>query len=305
MKYFLTGLCISLLISCAPAKHIKKVNKQQTESLNSLIAKPKSITYADIDTFVLQKHCIECHNSRQLKRADIALDSFAAIFGEGSRSTVVSFDPENSSLYNTLIAPAGSRRMPPMDQPQLSEKQKQLVYLWIQNGAQKEEGLIVQKPKSLKQQLAPYFKDPKTIDYKVVNEKLFENYCNSCHSSNSSSPDHNAIAYGHDMTNYESVLDNYGIVKGQLLDKWVREKNGRRKRHRGSSLFHSIAIQQSMPPANDGYDPIDAQLVKLLRLWIINCAIENYADIKEKDHLLENVSNDKYRDCKALAEAEQ
>ena len=42
-----------------------------------------------------------------------------------------------------------------------------------------------------------------------------------------------------------------------------------------SKLFHSAAVSQMMPPAKDGYDPLDSLRLKLLRLWILNCAIED------------------------------
>ena len=108
------------------------------------------------------------------------------------------------------------------------------------------------------------------------------------------------------MTTYKDHFSNFGIVKDLLTDKIVTV-DGEKKKIRGSRIYNSIAITQSMPPAYakdaqgntipSGYEPMDSLRVKLLRLWIINCAIEDYSALTDDTLLLNPRPSGKVRDC--------
>lgn len=194
--------------------------------------------------------------------------------------------------------------MPPLDKPQLNKDQINLVYQWVVNGAKKEKSQKVERPQSLQEELQPFFDQPQTVDYVAVNKYVFDNSCNKCHSWNGATPNHDdAISFGHDMTTYESVLANKGIVfdkrgNPRLEDFLEKNDQGVKKLIKGSRMYKSAAIKQTMPPERDGYKPVDSLRLKLLRLWIINCVIEDYSKVDpETDNLKDRVKNGKIRNC--------
>lgn len=290
-----------VVIACGSPRHVSgpELPRRQGEpSLKALLAKPESITFKHVQQLVLEPSCIQCHGVEKFK-AGVRLDSLAALRGEGGRSSLVPFDPEASLIYQTLILASGPRMMPPADKPPLAEEQKRLVYEWIANGGKEIEGENAPKPKTLSEELAPYFADPKTIDYAVVSKHVFETSCTKCHSVNGAQPDEEAINYGQDMTDYNAVMSNDGIVKSRLVDTLVPVPNAPRV-IKGSRIYRSVAITQTMPPAKQGYLPLDGLRVKLLRLWILNCAIKSYGEIAEDRLLEEPEESGKVRDCQAM-----
>lgn len=294
------------LVACGPARHDAPSQSLETgsgggeeaQTVEKLLNEPEKIVFDDVNRLVLQKACIECHSVSGNNIAGVNVESFEALLGRDSKQTLTPFNPEDSSLYNTLILPKGQpRHMPPINQPQLTEDEINLVYQWIANGAKLEVTEKPDRPKSQAEVLRPFFDKPETIDYQVVNKHVFSKSCNDCHSANGSKASDEAILYGQDMTTYKGVISNFGIVPNQLEDKFVDDGEGGKKRKRGSRLYKSIAIHQSMPRESDGYEPVKALEVKLLRLWILNCAIEDFSAIEEDD--LKNRPNHlgKIRNC--------
>lgn len=120
--------------------------------------------------------------------------------------------------------------------------------------------------------LEPFFLRPETIDYQTVNKFIFEPYCNNCHSEGGKDYDFSAVVKGLDMTSYEALifdklkpLKSFGVVPGRL---------------EMSSLYTSIAEYKTMPPNKAKLkELVDQKLVKLLELWILNCAVEKAEDL--------------------------
>lgn len=289
LKVSLGAVLLQALSSCGSSHddpglgQINKLNLSAKQEVQSLLTKPDHIVFSDVQKFVLSPSCTSCHSSDKKKEARVSLTSYAEVFGQNSRSVVTPFNPIKSPLYNSLIVAHGSLHMPPKNKPQLSEDQKNLVFQWINSGAKLKVEQAVKRPKSLKEQLQPYFDTPKTIDYILVNKIVFENNCFKCHSNDSKDADFDAVLYGQDMTSYESLFTNKGIVKNRLLDKYVSDGDGGKKKIKGSRIYRAIAVHQSMPPAKKGYEPVDSLAIKALRLWILNCAIEDYSKIKDND----------------------
>ena len=298
LKLF-TGSCLlAALVSCGP-EHKNGIESGEGVGatgvpIASLLEKPEDIVFADIQKHVLNGSCVVCHQPGD-SRANVDVTTYESVTGKGNTKSVVSpFSPETSTIYETLIVPSGSRHMPPFGKPQLSENQINLVYQWVANGAKQEKTQQVERPKPLSEELQPYFEKPQIIDYQIVNKYVFEDSCNKCHSSNGATPNvDNAILYGHNTTTYQDVVSNEGVVydkrgKSRLENFIVRKEDGTKKLQKGSRLYKSIAINQTMPPSENGYKPMDSLRIKLLKLWLLNCAIEDYSSIDpETDDLKE------------------
>ena len=88
---------------------------------------------------LFQKTCAQCHMGGS-NRGDYRLDTLASLQEPGSENPglplVVPGDPEASYLYRKLVdrIPAAGAQMP-LQQPPLSAHGKELVRLWILQGA--------------------------------------------------------------------------------------------------------------------------------------------------------------------------
>lgn len=234
-----------------------------SEKVKKLLREPEDISFSDVQTLVLNSHCVSCHSSTRIK-GNVDLTSYEnLVSGVGFKRVVIPFDVKASSLFSTLIS-TGARHMPPLEKPQLIKEQKDLIHVWISNGAKHYSSSVVQRLPSLKEILQPYFDKPETIDHLVVEEQIFKDNCFKCHSANSELAEEDVLIYSADLTSYETMFSSFEpvVVKGRP-DK--------------SFIYRAVAIEQTMPPAKDGYDPLDSLLVKLMRLWILNCAIKAYS----------------------------
>lgn len=147
-----------------------------------------------------------------------------------------------------------------------------------------------EKPKE--NELAPYFAKPETIDYQVVREKVLSFPCMKCHDSKSPTKNDEAIEMGADMTDYTSLFEG---IAGSAIEKGKPEE---------SFIYKAVAgPKKNMPPAKSGLPTLSDDQIKLMRLWILNCAIESKAALGEGDKLIENPENpEKVRECEAPAE---
>lgn len=279
---FSFGIFMPFLLSCSKAHHDPTENAEgyDPEALKLVMQTPSDIDYFVVSRFVLNRHCISCHNQNE-KKDGVNLSSYEVLLnGHGNRILIEPFSPTTSSVYNTLIS-RGNRHMPPVERAQLTADQIRLVYLWIKNGAKKNSSDKIENPQPLKAKLQPYFDHPENIDYQIVNTYVFSVHCTKCHSLSGEKPDLDAISYSANITDYASLFNQLTpIIKGKPSE---------------SKIFAAVAISQSMPPEKNGYDPIDSLRTKLLRLWILNCAIE----IKQPDEVLnpDPKNTEKVRQC--------
>jgi hypothetical protein len=88
---------------------------------------------------ILANHCWSCHGPDDSKReAELRLDSRDAALArrKQGKPAVVPGDPAGSALVSRIEAEKAARRMPPPDAKKpLSDRQKQLLRRWIEQGA--------------------------------------------------------------------------------------------------------------------------------------------------------------------------
>jgi len=268
-KYFLSVFC--LLLSSCSSKHGQGINPNDID-LSEFLSSPEQIVFSHIQQFVFKNNCMECHNSND-KEDGIDLTNYATVLN-GFKEIVIPYNPLLSKLYTSLDA-KGKRHMPPLDKPmlQLSKDQKLLIYAWIENGAKNNINDIVQAPKTIKDQLKPYFEKPETIDFGVMNDYVLNKNCNSCHSKKFKNYDKDAL-YGVDFTKYSQIFPTFN---GQPFGKQGLVKGDPEK----SRIYQSAVITQRMPLEEEGYDLMNVYESKLMRYWILNCAIEDYSALTE------------------------
>lgn len=289
-----------LLLSCSSEKNpFRKTDdiKNRETQLTKLLETPEAIDFLDVQNFLLNDSCVQCHNPKQ-KFAGVDLTSYKAIAEKSPEMLLVPKFPEESNLYNSLVIGEGPLQMPPMPNKRITDEQRQLVYQWIKKGAAFTEKTQADSSLPLAEQVASYFANPETIDYSVVKKYVFDaGKCSRCHSQNGDSPDQRAIEFGADMNSYQSLFLLGGIVKGRPSDQKVDDEPGGGKLLVGSKIFKSVAVSNTMPPVEEGFMPLSALRVELLRLWILNCAIEEYSDKEVDASMTLNSTDGKRRPC--------
>ncbi|NQZ01314.1 MAG: hypothetical protein HRT45_11680 [Bdellovibrionales bacterium] len=265
--------------------------KDLDPALTELASQPKQIDFEVVKQIFQNNRCLECHNSQNSK-AGVNLETYESTIAISERGKLIvePRQPQQSSLYQVLRA-SGKRQMPPEPSQRLSDIEQLIVYHWINEGAVEVAEAIadepietedpIEPPVHISEELEDYFKNPQTIDFEVVDQYVFSTSCNDCHSQNGSKPD--AEAYNSlDLTNYNSMFFSvYGVpfVKGKPYS---------------TGAYQTVAFDQSMPPTKEGYRLLDPYRAKLMRLWILNCAIEEYDDDADENLLRRG---DKRRVC--------
>lgn len=251
-------LLIAVLVAGCSSEYSSNISPQ-TKKLREALKNPSTIDYTLVNDMVLKTNCVACHDAAHHK-GGMDFSSFATLTApHGDRVIVEPFNPLGSELYQVLIA-SGKRHMPPLRQPQLTAEQINLVYKWLDNGMRTATGEVAQHSPSLEERLQPYFAHPETIDYAAVRKYTLGTICMKCHAENGEAPNEEAMLKA-DFTSYASVLSTASpiVSKG---------------RPENSKIYKVIAVDKSMPPPKRGYNPLEEIRAKLLRLWILNCAIE-------------------------------
>lgn len=123
--------------------------------------------YEDVVFRILDKKCLQCHNSTK-KKGELSLLTKASILKGGENGKIITKNNAfESDLYMHPILPiADEKHMPPEGKPQLSKNELWLLKYWIENGASFE-NYIAKMPKNdtLKKALKKYL---------VFNEKEIE-----------------------------------------------------------------------------------------------------------------------------------
>ncbi len=251
-------------------------------SLEALTANPQMIQFADVERLVFKKNCTGCHNPIQ-KKDRVDLTSYLSLTGKSpskTKNVVKAYTPHESPVFSVLVA-AGERHMPPRKKTQLSKEQINLVYYWIEQGAKEIASSKTERPPTIEEDLQPYFDHPEKVDYKVVNEKVFTPYCVKCHSREGEKFDPEALQYGVDLTNYEGLFNPFGpgAVIGDPFE---------------SKIYKAIAIEQTMPNVGKGYKLLNPYLSQLVRVWILNCAVEDVSKLVD-DQITPKKDDNEYK----------
>jgi WD40 repeat protein len=94
---------------------------------------------------IFRRHCLKCHGD-DVQKADLNLQSYAAMIKGGSAGKVLIAGRTSQSLLFVAITNTDeSARMPP-NSPPLSEKEIELIRLWIAEGLREMEGSAVMTP---------------------------------------------------------------------------------------------------------------------------------------------------------------
>lgn len=112
--------------------------------LSVLLCLCGSISFAQSPTYwqdvrpALRKHCIACHNTRNLKEVDVsgglALDNFDAFMKNAKKPVVKSGKSADSELVKRVLSKEDNLRMPPGD-AKMPEEVVLLLRRWIDTGA--------------------------------------------------------------------------------------------------------------------------------------------------------------------------
>ncbi len=289
-------LSLALLVACTPDQIsvIKSESDAEAQTeIEVLLENPERIGFAEVSRLAFGDSCQSCHNS-QVSGGEVNLENYETLMDSRVPNLVMLGEPMESRLFTSLEVDQGARKMPPDPDKNLSENQKKIVYEWIARGAPKQAGER-RAFLSLEEKLTPFFENPETIDYQVVRQWVFEpGGCYDCHSRKGYRADPSAILFGADMSRYPNLFLYNAVVKGQPANR--HNPAGQIKRL-GSQIFEAVAMEKSMPPAVDGYFPLSELRVKLLRLWILNCAIEEYDSVQSETLVTNRNQPEKIRNC--------
>lgn len=95
-----------------------------------------AVVYTDLVTPVFQEKCYSCHSSKKVK-GGLRMDEVALLMKGGKHGAVIlAGDVSGSELMKRLMLPKeDDKRMPPKDQPELTDHELALIRWWVQTGA--------------------------------------------------------------------------------------------------------------------------------------------------------------------------
>jgi uncharacterized membrane protein len=95
-----------------------------------------SVVYAALIEPILSSKCYSCHNDKKSK-GELIMTSVEALMKGGKNGEVwIPGDPLNSHILQRLDLPEDDKKhMPPRGKTQVTEKEKELLYGWIKQGA--------------------------------------------------------------------------------------------------------------------------------------------------------------------------
>jgi len=136
-KFISFLLTVSILIMLAGCKHdcteIVEPDPGPSPGPETHVCDPDTVYFEKDLLPILASSCATsgCHDATATE--DIRLDSYAAVMASG---IVTPYDPDESEMYEVIIETDSSDRMPPPPALYLPQEQIQLVYKWIEQGAQ-------------------------------------------------------------------------------------------------------------------------------------------------------------------------
>lgn len=99
----------------------------------------KKLTYVTNVAPVIKKYCLPCHLEENENPSGLAMDNYELLMKGGNEgSTLIPGKPKSSNLYLKLLADPPFGRQMPRNRRKMTEDEIQLIYDWIEQGAQKE-----------------------------------------------------------------------------------------------------------------------------------------------------------------------
>ncbi|WP_276484314.1 c-type cytochrome domain-containing protein [Paraflavitalea pollutisoli] len=120
----------------------------------AIIRKPidnidQAVVYTDLVTPVFQEKCYSCHSAQKVK-GGLRMDGVELLMKGGKHGAIIlPGNTDGSELIRRLLLPKDNdKRMPPKDQPQLSEQELAMLRWWVQSGADTKKTVSEAKPDS-------------------------------------------------------------------------------------------------------------------------------------------------------------
>ncbi|WEK38158.1 MAG: hypothetical protein P0Y53_11690 [Candidatus Pseudobacter hemicellulosilyticus] len=109
----------------------------------------QALVYADLVVPILQEKCYSCHSSSKIK-GGLRVDEEKRLFEGGKYGLVIMpGHADKSPFIERLLLPASDdKRMPPPDQPQLTDNEIALLRWWVSTGADTKKKVIDLQPDS-------------------------------------------------------------------------------------------------------------------------------------------------------------
>lgn len=275
---------LGLMVACQPAPRYQldaDSSETSEEQVNSLLQDDSHLVdFSDVEEFVFSTSCTGCHNgSRQ--EGGLDLSNYDKLMNPSvGVPWVKPYHPTESPLMIVLFMEHENRRMPPPGEEPLTYEQKELLERWIAQGAQESRTHEHRngRPQSLSEQLAGYLEKPETIDYPVVQEFVFDRArCTQCHAQGHERTDSRAILFGADLSSYKRLGFLNAIVPGRLHSDIWKDEMGVEHKRSGSRIYEMLEPyeQGNRRLEAKGAWPLQPLQKEILRLWILNCAVED------------------------------
>lgn len=142
MERALLVLGLALLAGCQHSE-----NNQP--SSDDRVALPADVTrridFATEVKPILSHHCLPCHH-RETLLSDFHLENREQAFGylgRGDEKPIVPSSPETSGLWEMIMTPhplKGDEDAMPINGPRLTDEEKNIIYRWIEQGAEWPDG---------------------------------------------------------------------------------------------------------------------------------------------------------------------
>lgn len=167
---------------------------------NSAPCDPNKVYFQQQVLPILVSNCAMtgCHDEIT-REEDVILTSYASVMSTGGIRPGL---PGSSKLYDLITETDPNDRMPPPPRNPLTQQQKDLIFKWIQQGAQ---DLVCQN-----------MCDSTVFTYSGAIQNIIQNKCQGCHSSSGAQG-------GIDLSSYAAV--NARVIDGKLWGA-VNHMNG-------------------------------------------------------------------------------
>ena len=138
-------IAVALLAGCQHSELPSPLSPPSTDSAGLPAEATRQIDFATEVKPILSHHCLPCHHRGTLL-SDFHLETREQAFGylgRGDEKPIVPDSPETSGMWEMLMTPhplkQGEDAMP-SNGPRLTDEEKNIIYRWIEQGAEWPEG---------------------------------------------------------------------------------------------------------------------------------------------------------------------